>query len=382
MDNSVESNVALVSFKIEPNIIPATDIRRSGKFSAAVGGHGDIWKCDMSTQSGTRPVAVKIITIPDSRDVTYVTKTARRIRREAYVWIQLLHDNILPLEGVTEEFGVLPALVSLWMENGELEGYLKREVGLSWERKLSMVRDVAAGLQYLHDKDIVHGNLTALDVLVSGDGRLCLAGYGLSVILAESGNATFNSCHPGHVRWMPPEALGVGGEEEDEDEPATKAWDIYSFGCIIMLVFTGNQPYAWLANVLSVMGAIQKGRKPFFKLDGVGEEIQQLAQLCWSSDRKHRPSVGEIVEFLWSQTNIVQTMKTMLSQLPVTVTQISQAVLMKCDYHPDGLDVLGAALKCKWVVHGSSEIEVAVKTSRDDVNSQNDINKIFNRISS
>jgi hypothetical protein len=194
------------------------------------------------------------------------------------------------------------------------------------------------------------------------------------MILAESGNTTFNSCHPGDVRWMPPEALGLGGEEEDEDEPATKAWDIYSFGCImmqvrcifsfkchvadIMQVFTGNQPYAWLTNVLSVMGAMQKGRIPFRVL-GSGE-IERFAQLCLSSDGKHRPSVGKIVEFLWSQTNIAQTMKTMLSQLPFTVTPILQEVLMKCDYHPDGLDVLDAALKCKWVVHESSEIEVGV----------------------
>ncbi|KAG2096975.1 kinase-like domain-containing protein [Suillus discolor] len=73
-------------------------------------------------------------------------------------------------------------------------------------------------------------------------------------------------------------------------------------------------------------------------------------------------------------------MKTMLLRLPVPVTQISQAVLTKCDYDPDGLDVLGAALRCKWVVRGSNETEVAVKTLRDDVHSQNDINKIFNRI--
>jgi hypothetical protein len=64
------------------------------------------------------------------------------------------------------------------------------------------------------------------------------------MILAESGNATFNSCHPGNVRWMPPEALGAGagGEDEDENEndakyeKPTKAWDVYSYGCVVLQV--------------------------------------------------------------------------------------------------------------------------------------------------
>jgi hypothetical protein len=60
------------------------------------------------------------------------------------------------------------------------------------------------------------------------------------MILAEAGNATFNSCHPGNVRWMPPEALRIEDEDEDEDETKdekpTKAWDVYSYGCVVLQV--------------------------------------------------------------------------------------------------------------------------------------------------
>jgi serine/threonine protein kinase len=63
----------------------------------------------------------------------------QRIRREVNVWIRLSHDNILPLEGVTEGFGPLPALVTPWMENGSLNDYLRREVHLSEKKKLTMV---------------------------------------------------------------------------------------------------------------------------------------------------------------------------------------------------------------------------------------------------
>ncbi|KAG1882778.1 hypothetical protein F4604DRAFT_352390 [Suillus subluteus] len=103
MDNSnVKGKVIML--KIKPNIIPVTAIQRLELFpSISSGWFIDIWKYRMSTQSKTHPVAVKAM-----------------IRRKAYVWIQLSHDNILPLEGVTEGFGPLPALVTPWMENGSL----------------------------------------------------------------------------------------------------------------------------------------------------------------------------------------------------------------------------------------------------------------------
>ncbi|KAG2144100.1 kinase-like domain-containing protein [Suillus bovinus] len=370
-----ESNLT-VQFKIEPNIIPATAIRRSGQYPDIVGGFGDIWKCSMSTQSEARAVAVKSIRLL-SEDATMLKKIGKRIRREVYVWVRLLHDNILPLEGVTEGFGPLPAFVTPWMENGSLNDYLKREVGLSWERKLSMVREVAVGLQYLHENGIVHGDINDTDILVSSDGRLCLGGFGLSMILAESSNTIFKSGYAGNIRWMAPELLQVG-EEEVVSKP-TKASDIYSYGCIMMQVFSGHQPFAHMKSTIHIMAALEKGHIPFAQLAGIDEEIQRFVQLCWSKNREYRPSVEKIVEFLWSQTNIAETMKTMLSQLPVTVTRISQAVLTKCDYHSDGFDVPGAPLKCKWV-QGSTETEVAVKTLRDNVDSYNDMNKILNRI--
>ncbi|KAG1737454.1 kinase-like domain-containing protein [Suillus lakei] len=265
------------------------------------------------------------------------------------------------------------------MENGTLNDYLRREVGLPREKKLTMVREVAAGLQYLHDKDIVHGDMTDTNILVSSDGRLYLADFALSMILAESDNTTFNSCHGGNSRWMPPEAISMPleGMEQPEGKP-TKAGDVYAYGCIMMRVFSGYQPYHRMKGAIAIMGAVLRGTEPFSQLTGIDEEIQQFAQQCLLRNSEHRPLIAHIVEFLWSQTNVTETiMKMMLSKLSVTL--ILKAVLRKCDYHANDLDVFCVTLKCKWV-HESSETEVAVKTLRDDVNSQNDMDKICNRI--
>jgi hypothetical protein len=56
------------------------------------------------------------------------------------------------------------------------------------------------------------------------------------MILAESGNPTFNSCHAGNVRWMAPEMIDTPDSEEGEPIKPTKPADVYSYGCIVLQV--------------------------------------------------------------------------------------------------------------------------------------------------
>lgn len=298
----------LVQFKIEPTPIPATSIIRDGKFPDCRGGLGDIWKCSIATQSGARRlVAVKSIRVLSVTDAKILKAIGKRVRREAYVWIQLEHDHILPLEGVTvaEEFGPLPALVSPWMEEGSLDDYLKREFsGMPDLRKQQLIWQVTAGITYLHSKDVVHGDLTATNVLVDSSGCLRLADFGLSMILAEAGNATFNSCHPGNVRWMPPEALQAGDDEDEDnekvkDEKPTKAWDVYSYGCVVLQIFSGKQPFAWIPSVLAVMGAMQRGRAPFKGMQSHG--VYQQFSPCLNNIPADRPTMDDIMRVLGSR---------------------------------------------------------------------------------
>jgi len=139
------------------------------------------------------------------------------------------------------------------MTNGSLENYLRSHTSLPTFRKLDMSRQIASGLKYLHEKGIVHGDLTPNNVLIDGNDKLCLADFGLSMILAESGNPTFNSCHAGNVRWLAPEMLSV--PQPGEMTRPTKPADVYSYGCIMLQLLSGQQPYAILTNVFHIFGA-------------------------------------------------------------------------------------------------------------------------------
>jgi serine/threonine protein kinase len=56
-----------------------------------------------------------------------LTWVRQRLFREIKLWLKLEHENIVPLWGVTDEFGSLPALVSPWLENGSLTAYLQHK---------------------------------------------------------------------------------------------------------------------------------------------------------------------------------------------------------------------------------------------------------------
>ncbi|KAJ8590706.1 kinase-like protein [Rhizopogon salebrosus TDB-379] len=301
-----------VDFKIDPTFIDSTTITKLDTFAHGSGGVGDVWKCSMSTPSGPCIiVAVKCIRVPKADDEELIQKTGKRIRREAYIWITLSHDHILPFLGITmrDDFGRLPALVSPWMENKSLGDYLKRFPKLPDCQKLELIQQVAAGLRYLHEeKDIVHGDLTGTNVLVDGSGKLCFADFGLSMVLTEAGNMTFNSMHPGNARWMAPEFItpdfGLEDSEEDSEiqlpsQKPTKAGDIYSFGCVMLQILSGKQPYARLQTVEHVSGAITLGRAPFNTVQiNMNESHRQLSLQCLSRKPEGRPSIIQVTTTL------------------------------------------------------------------------------------
>ncbi|KAF8835296.1 kinase-like protein [Paxillus ammoniavirescens] len=268
-----------------------------------VGTHGDIWKCTWSQKSRSTIVAVKTIKVP-SMETSDIEKVTKVIRREVSVWVTLSHRNILPLYGLTSGFGHLPCLVSPWMENGSLKDYsvkpsLPKDAGL----KLAMVYKIADGLKYLHDKGIVHGNLVNTNVLVDDFGEPCITDFGLSIILEEQEDATFNTSFVANVRWSAPELLfsveTVGECQENAPiSKPTKAGDLYSFGCIMGYVLFGEEPYASTPSAPAVMRAKINDVAPYPLDSKIGSIYDKFMRRCWMSDQNARPSIDEVLQFV------------------------------------------------------------------------------------
>ncbi|KAG2140608.1 kinase-like protein [Suillus clintonianus] len=233
-------------------------------------------------------------------------KNAKRVRRELKVWGRLKHDKILPLWGVANDFGPYPAMICPWADNGALTGFLERQQDkLSSQDKFLLLNDIALGLQYLHSKSVVHGDLTGSNILIYGNGRACLADFGLSTIILEFiGNSYFTSSIRGNIRWVAAELFDA---PEGYEISLSTECDIYSFGSIILQVLTCKVPYYSVKRDITVLGQVIKGIKPEPpKESRISPGHWEFIQRCWLP-RASRPPVGEIVTFVACERQVLSS---------------------------------------------------------------------------
>ncbi|KAG2364535.1 kinase-like domain-containing protein [Suillus spraguei] len=232
----------------------------------------------------------------DATDMKVIDRSFREIK----IWMRLEHENIVPIWGVTDGFGSVPALVMPWLENGALTGYIQREHrALSHSQKFTLLRDVARGLQYLHSQSTIHGDLSGNNVLVDQDGKASLSDFGLSLFLPEIlSEALVPTNLYGTIAYMPPEYL----TSDDDDNPPlvhSTASDVYSFGGIMLLVLEGKPPYYYIRSMMRIMMMKSRGMTPRRPSESVMSDSEwNFLRSCWSEDMDKRPLDCEILAFV------------------------------------------------------------------------------------
>ena len=159
----------------------------------------------------------------------------RKFGDEVLLHSQQRHPNIVLLIGVYyPPRSQLPMLVMEYLPLS-LTQCLEREE-LPLQMKYSILLDVAKGLCYLHGKrpPIVHRDLTANNVLLTSSYSAKISDLGVSR-LADTFKKHELTTAPGNAIVMPPEAL--------EDNPVyDHKLDVFSYGCLILHVLTGQFP--------------------------------------------------------------------------------------------------------------------------------------------
>ncbi|MHC4875151.1 MAG: serine/threonine protein kinase [Planctomycetota bacterium] len=194
------------------------------------GGMGAVYK---ARQEGLdRVVALKVLPEELAHDV----KFALRFTREARTLAKLNHPNIVSVY----EFGNVQDTYYFLMEF--VDGPTLREViradHLAAEHALTIVPRLCDALQFAHDKGVIHRDIKPENILMSTDGSVKIADFGLSRIVGNDNQPTaLTRTHQimGTPRYMAPEQM-EGSRSVDHRA------DIYSLGVVFYEMLTGELP--------------------------------------------------------------------------------------------------------------------------------------------
>ncbi|KAJ7301263.1 kinase-like domain-containing protein, partial [Mycena albidolilacea] len=245
------------------------------------GGYADIYRASYGDQT----VALKYMRPVQCMPSSDLRRIHLKFCREALVWKGLRHPYILPFLGVEgNDFPLSLCLVSPWMEHGTVLNHLKEYGYTNVDRFLY---EIAQGLQYLHFRGIVHGDLRGANILINEDWSVCLADFGLSIFSDATSSMATN--RGGSSYWMAPELLDP--DRLGLEFARTPASDVYAFGCVCFELYTGRPPFSSLPEPGAMMKVIN-GERETMPLDypAMSDILWRHISAYWAQKPTIRPA--------------------------------------------------------------------------------------------
>ena len=175
-----------------------------------------------------RLVAIKVVSPEYTGDPSF----GKRFVREARIIAQLSHPNIVQVHdaGVNDQCYYL---VMEYLRGGDLNRRLKR--GLHMQAAISVVKDIARGLDSAHAKGFVHRDIKPENILFREDGSAVLSDFGVARVISSGASITQHGTVVGTPQYMSPEQ--AAGRALDGRS------DIYSLGVVFYRMLTGEVPF-------------------------------------------------------------------------------------------------------------------------------------------
>ncbi|CAK9231695.1 unnamed protein product [Sphagnum troendelagicum] len=202
---------------------------------------------------------------------------------EISILSRLRHPNVILFLGACTRPPHL-SMVTEYMHIGSLYRLIHfsgQGKGLSWRRRLKMLRDICRGMMCVQRMKIIHRDLKSANCLVDKHWSVKICDFGLSTIVMDS--AVCNPTAVGTPEWTAPELL--------RNELVTDKCDVFSFGVIIWELATLKRPWEGVKPMEVADAVAHHGAR----LEIPGGLIGTLIADCWQEAPAARPSYEEIL---------------------------------------------------------------------------------------
>ncbi|VVC38733.1 Hypothetical protein CINCED_3A004333 [Cinara cedri] len=253
-------------------------------------------------------VAIKII------DKTQLNEdNLKKIFREIQIMSKLNHPHIVRLYQVMETEKMI-YLVTEYAAGGEIFDYLVKNGRMNESAACHIFKQIVEAVSYCHNKNIVHRDLKAENLLLDGENNIKLADFGFS-------NHFFDGKLLSTWCGSPPYAAPELFQGQEYDGPKA---DIWSLGVVLYVLVCGSLPFD--GNTLKVLRAnVLSGmyRVPYF----MTAECEQLIRHMLVIEPEKRLSLNQIESHKWMKQLPEQTKRLLVDVNPVMNIAVIELML-------------------------------------------------------
>ncbi|MHA1571625.1 MAG: protein kinase domain-containing protein, partial [Alphaproteobacteria bacterium] len=194
------------------------------------GGMGAVYKAHHAALD--IPVAVKILPPHFAmRDPAFVERFIREARSAA----KLQHQNIVGVLNVGQEHG-MHFIVMQFVDGCSLQEMLKENKKLPPGKAIDIITQICSALELARKNNIVHRDIKPDNIMLDNDGTAKLADLGLAKEMDDAIDVTQSGAAMGTPHYMSP-------EQASDAKTADHRSDIYSLGCTLYHMISGEVPY-------------------------------------------------------------------------------------------------------------------------------------------
>uniref|UniRef100_N1R326 non-specific serine/threonine protein kinase n=1 Tax=Aegilops tauschii TaxID=37682 RepID=N1R326_AEGTA len=274
-----------------PSIKAATDDFSDSNIIGK-GGFGVVYKARLNGDI----VAVKRLR-PSGR----TEKGKNDFTREVKVMSRVTHINLVKLVSYCQEEDEW-ILVYEYMPNKSLSPYIFGEnssprPSLTWFQRLEIIRGIAIGVEYLHNKEVIHRDLKLPNILLDHELKPKIADFGTAKLFIDDQTNPTLVQTPGYIA---PEYAREGN--------LTLKCDVYSFGVVLLEIVSGKKITSAKTFLLDAWRYWNKGKikalldsqvaEPNHQLSLDLSRVIQIGLLCVQPMPNDRPTMPEVVVML------------------------------------------------------------------------------------